>query len=1082
VEAWRDGMGGRRPAGALDVRLFGDVEVAVGGSRIGAFASPRLQSLLALLVVNRDCPLSRRRISFLFWPESSERQALTNLRQLLHQMRLALPEPERYLHVEQHTVQWRPDGPAEVDVARLEAIVEPGPEAVDDQALEQAAGLYRGDLLPALYDEWLVSERERLRRIAMAVFRELLGRASRRGAWDDAARSGDRLLRCDPLEESTYRRLMEVHVAAGDRARAVHVYHRCVSVLDRELGVAPDPSTVELYERMMAAGPNRANSSLARTEVPSASWPVFGRDEEARRLAALCEQAQSGRPALALIVGEAGIGKSRLMAELRLWCQLHGVVTVGSRAYEAEGALPYGPLVDVLRSDGVATSLRRLDAVWRHELVRIVPEIDTGFEHHGPPALDRETGRRRLFEAIARAVLHTERPMALAIDDVQWCDADSLDVLEFIMRVALQHRSPLLVVITARDDELASRPGLRSMLSRLHALDVVTELPLGRLERSDAVALASAVLGSEATEAAVERVVADAEGNPLFVVEMARSDLARRPEGGRDQDRIPPRVHAVIQARLDRLSQDARDVASAAAVVGRTFTPELVSRVLGDHDEDAAVDELWRRGIVRETEGEVYDFTHDKIRETAYLALGPARRQRLHAAVAAALLGDERGVVEPAQVAVHLERGGRPDAALAQYERAVAASAHVFAYQDMITHCRRAMDLVARRAAGPARDELELRFLLPLGVALHAGPGHTETDRAVYERARTLRTRRGLAPDPSTLRLAANAAITVRDFIEAHRFGQLLLEHGVRVDDAVVITEGNYLLGVTSFWLGELRASRRHLAEALAAYRPERLSEHLDHYGQDPRAVCLVRLALTLFYLGEHAEAARRCEDALRVASDIGHAFTQLYVEMFAAWYLAESGSAGRAALLADGMPAACSTNVLHVVAQTLFSGWSHTARGEPARGIPLLETACRDAREHQRTLEPYGLLMLAQARGLAGHPAAGLADATTARTIAAAEMPIHMPEADRLCGELLLAAGGAAAEAVAGLERATDTAVRQANIVHELRARTALLGVLRRYKPSDAEPQQRALRRLCGRFPPDTCSAEFTAARQALS
>ena len=160
-----------------------------------------------------------------------------------------------------------------------------------------------------------------------------------------------------------------------------------------------------------------------------------------------------------------------------------------------------------------------------------------------------------MFEAIGRAIVAPDRPLVLTIDDLHWCDADSLDLLEFVVRFGLQSTSPLLVVGAARDEEVATQPRLRPMIRRLHDLEAMLELPLHRLDTSAAAIAAHQLLGGDATDATVERLVTAAEGNPLFLVELARSGLLdRSPASATDSlPSLPPRIQSVIEARLDKL-------------------------------------------------------------------------------------------------------------------------------------------------------------------------------------------------------------------------------------------------------------------------------------------------------------------------------------------------------------------------------------------------------------------------------------------------------------------------------------------------------------------------------------------------
>ena len=564
-----------------------------------------------------------------------------------------------------------------------------------------------------------------------------------------------------------------------------------------------------------------------------------------------------------------------------------------------------------------------------------------------------------------------------------------------------------------------------------------------------------------------------AAGNPLFLVEMARHG----DHHGDTAAALPPRVQGVIDARLDQLSEPAAELVVVAAVVGRSFTIDLVGRLLAEQVVVTAVDELWRRGIVHERGCDGYDFTHDRIRDVAYRRVGPARRRRLHGEVAAALraLGGE-----PAQIAYHCERAGQVDAAISAYRRAVDAAVRAFAHQDVIEGCRRALQLVAGRPSGTDRDDAELGFLVPLGVALMAGPGISNDDLGVYERARALRQRRGLAADPSTLRISANAAIERRDYPRARRLGATLLQRGRQERDEILVTEGHYLIGVTSFWLGDLRTSRRSLEAALAHYDPRQTAVHLERFGQDPRAVCLVRLALTSFELGDDAGAAACCRAGLDAVSELGHDYTSVYVRTFAAWYHAERGDADQAAQIIAAAPR--TTNSTEPIARHQFDGWALSCAGDAVGGIRRLDAALDLARAGPLMFEPAVLLHLAASRRAAGDPTGALAAAEQARGIAAAAMPYHLPEATRLSGELLGEAGGDPAEALRLLAEAVRLATGQGAAVHELRARTALVRAARSCAPTVVAAHERDLRSCRARLAALEGLADLAAADAVLA
>src|SRR5262245_15626111 len=413
----------------LHIRLLGDFSLRYGDEPVAAINTPRLHSLLAYLVLHRDTPQLRQHLAFLFWPDSSEAQARNNLRQILHELRHTLPDADRFLHADARTLGWRLEAPFLLDVAEFEralAVADAAEREDEERAvLEQAADLYRADLLPSCYDEWIVPERERLRQRQRRALVRLSDLLQTQSDYAEAIRHAQRLLRDDQLDEEAYRRLMRLLALNNDRAGALRVYHTCVTVLERELGVEPSQPTRDAYEALL-----RLDSAVApapeRQQLLDPGLPLIGRQREWEQLLVAWGQASAGEPGFALITGEAGIGKSRLAEELLNWAQLQGIGVAKTRSYAAEGQLSLAPVTDWLRSEAVRPRLARLDTVWLTEVSRILPELLAAQPHLPPYQPMTEYGQRqRFFEALARAVFAGPQPLIVLIDDLQWCDQET---------------------------------------------------------------------------------------------------------------------------------------------------------------------------------------------------------------------------------------------------------------------------------------------------------------------------------------------------------------------------------------------------------------------------------------------------------------------------------------------------------------------------------------------------------------------------------------------------------------------------------------------------------------------------------
>ena len=225
-----------------------------------------------------------------------------------------------------------------------------GPSPAESVAHRRAAiAEYRGDLLDGLYDDWVIGERERLRNRYLSALQQTAVQLAAVEDYAEASRFGRELLRCDPLREDTYRLLMELSNHAGDRAGAVRLFHECVSVLQDELGVEPSAATTAAFAEIMRA----EHGEIPGPPLERFSGPALvGRDAELDQLLGCWRDAEQGRRQLALITGEPGIGKSRLVEELAARCTRRVSPCATARSYPTEGELGYGATIAWLRSGG----------------------------------------------------------------------------------------------------------------------------------------------------------------------------------------------------------------------------------------------------------------------------------------------------------------------------------------------------------------------------------------------------------------------------------------------------------------------------------------------------------------------------------------------------------------------------------------------------------------------------------------------------------------------------------------------------------------------------------------------------------
>ena len=278
----------------LAIRLLGDLQILYADRPVTDVVQPREQALLTWLLLHRDAPQPRRLLAFSFWPDSTERQALTNLRKTLLLLRRRLPDADTYLRVDRQQLQWRADAPCVVDVIQFQeelagAKLDESPTVVR-QRLARAVNLYRGELLPGCYDEWIIPLRERLRQEYMDALGQLIDLLEETRDYVAAAGYAQRALTHDPLHEASYLRLMRLYALQGDRARSLRLYHTCATLLLREMGVEPNSEIQAVYAQLLTldeaetADPPQIIDTAPRGHCHPPDRPSIGMERAARLL------------------------------------------------------------------------------------------------------------------------------------------------------------------------------------------------------------------------------------------------------------------------------------------------------------------------------------------------------------------------------------------------------------------------------------------------------------------------------------------------------------------------------------------------------------------------------------------------------------------------------------------------------------------------------------------------------------------------------------------------------------------------------------------------------------------------------
>ena len=701
-------MAGR--TGGLRILLLGPFRAEAGGSEI-PISVRKSRVLLAELALRGGRPLGRDELVAQLWPDSDDERGRDSFRHLLWRLRAELGE--RADALVSRGDELRLDVAADVDVREFERAAASSAAA----ELERALALYRGDLCKELEGNEAEAERTRLRAALADAGRRLAEQRLATGDAPGAIAAARAVLRHDPFREDTYRLVLQAHARAGDRAALGAEYRRLTQLLRDELGVEPSHETRDLYGTLMTAEPVARGGQRVRRPVADAPSTLVGRGPEHRRLVELLVDAMDRKGRATLVVGEGGAGKTALVDDAARLARAHGMTVVAARAAGAEGQLAYQIWRDALRPH--AASAAALPPPWPQVLAALVP-LASGPSDAGtvPPEFERP----RLFEGVARLLssLAAAAPVLVALDDAHWLDADSVQLLHYLVRTLRGDR--VAFIVAARPADAGSTAPFGPTRERLRAGSLVDELELSSLAPDAVLALLrQAGIAQETADWLAPRMADWTAGNPLFLLEAVRAlveqGALRRGDGGLEWSgpapapgepltaQLPTGVRQTLMARIGVLPIDARQLLGIASAIGRTFAPELLAAVTarGELPLLDALEPAISARLLREDTSEgrpALAFSHDLVREATYQGLSSVTRSAIHRRVAAAL--EARGAPS-ALLAHHYAAASDLARATGHWLEAGRAAERAFAHEEALRAYGAAL-----AALEPGADRLEV--------------------------------------------------------------------------------------------------------------------------------------------------------------------------------------------------------------------------------------------------------------------------------------------------------------------------------------------------------------------------------------
>lgn len=1137
----------------LSIRLLGGFQVDNDGVPAIDFKSDKVRALLAFMAVEADRPHPRDSLAWLLWPNSPDRAALTNLRSVLANLRRVINDQAAsppHLLISRETVQFNKTSDDWLDVSALmSSPAEMLLETHQAERREQALTLYQGDFLQGFslkdspsFEEWALLKRDQISRRVIDLLLGLASFYEQRGEFGKAQTHARKIVELEPWNEEAHQQLMRVLATGGQRSAALAHFEACRRILVKELGVEPSQETMMLYQAIRDE--NLATflpviSPLSVTTVESQRPRFVGRQSELELLNGFLEKMLAGQGQVAFVTGSTGSGKTALIAEYlqRALLAHAGLIAalVGCNIYTGMGDpyLPFKQIIGFLTGDnGVIQSSRVISPQHTRRLWTLLPVaiqslIDLGPElidrmvpasalveraqtipHEGKALADKikallekrkvsvgevELTQIDLFEQITRVIqnLAQHHPIILVIDDLQWADNGSINLLYHLSQHLRGRR--VLIVGAFRPEDLAlgrdgGRHPLEPILSEIQrnlgAIQINLDLSPGK-------EFVAALLDSEPNRLSPEfrsTLLRHTSGHPLFTIELLRSLQERgdllRDEAGQwiegtalSWDKLPARVEAVIAERIARLPVDLRQALEVASVEGEEFTAEVAADVLAVDDGSLLrqfsekLDRIHRlvaaTGTRRLNDQRIsrYRFQNHLFQTYLYDSLDKVERTYLHERVGLVLEQFYQERPEDinaisAQLAWHFQRAGISPKAIHYLSLSGRKAERLSANAEAMGFFRHALALCLEIPDARERVQTELDLTMALSGQFFATVGVASLEAAkLNARARQLcQELSAMIDDPkeAAKQLVPTLIGLGGYFLHLAKYQQALENYDQALTLAQASGDPEALMlshwgrGVLMVQVGEFLSARSHLEQALEIYDAHKHQGLYSVFTLDMFVSCNSWLSWVLFFLGYPDQAQQYSAVAITHARQFLHPFSLCVALTIAAILNSFALDRKQALELAvEAIPIGRARGFNFWLANALtYHGLALAWQGQYEPGMLEMEEGFRLWRASGDEIGlPCTLIYQAEVMGNAGFAEHGLAAMAQPfeRLKSSGENDLKV-ESYRIMGDLYLQLPEEnQAEAEACYRQAIEVARQQQAKIMELRATTSLSRLLLR-------------------------------------